>query len=153
MCHVVPFQREAIAQFLKTFKPSWRLPPGKFSEFHFLVQQHADNPEAYHYDRPVVVLIDRGCYSATDIFAAAFGVLPQVTLVGEPTMGGSGRARGYVLPKSGVRLQLSSMASFRPDGVLFEGSGVVPDVAVEAAPADLIGEGDHVLQRALELLR
>lgn len=146
-------QRGAIGSFLKTFKPSWRLPPRKFSPFHFLVQHHADNPKAYHYDQKVVVLIDRGCYSATDIFAAAFAVLPQVTLVGETTMGGSGRARGYELPNSGLRLQLSSMASFRPDGVLFEGVGVVPDVALIATPRDLIGDGDTVLHKAIEMLR
>lgn len=87
------------------------------------------------------------------MFAAALGALPNVWLVGEPTGGGSGRARGYVLPKSGVRLQLSSMASFRPDGVLFEGNGVVPDVAVAMQPGDLVGASDTVLQHAVELLR
>lgn len=146
-------ERSAIADFLKTFKPSWRLPRGKFSPLHFLVQRHADNENAYHYDKKVCVLIDRGCYSATDIFAAAFGVLPQVTLVGETTMGGSGRARTYQLPASGLRLKLSSMASFQPNGTLFEHSGVVPDVAVEAQASDLIGETDTVLDRAIDLLR
>lgn len=146
-------QRRAIAKFLKTFEPSWRLPARKFSPFCFLVQRHADNGDAYHYDKPVVVLIDRVCYSATDIFASAFSVLPQVTLAGEPTSGGSGRARTFELPNSGIRLRLSSMASFRPDGALFEGNGVVPDIVLETAPSDLIGASDTVLQRALELLR
>lgn len=117
------------------------------------MQRHTDNPRALHYGNPVAVLIDRACYSATDIFAVAFSVLPQVTLVGEPTSGGSGRAMDYLLPHSGLRLRLSSMASFRPDGVLFEGNGVAPDVAVETAPGDLIGASDTVLDLAIELLR
>jgi hypothetical protein len=146
-------QRAAITQFARGFKPSWKLPAGKFSPWHFLVLDKKDNEKAFAYDKKVVVLIDRGCFSATDVFAAALGALPNVMLVGEATSGGSGRAAGHRLSKSGVRLQLSTMASFRPDGVLFEGNGVVPDVAVAAEPVDLVGGGDAVLQRALELLR
>jgi C-terminal processing protease CtpA/Prc len=146
-------QRAAIAQFLRGFKPSWKLPAGRFSPWHFLVLDTKDNQKAFTYDKKVVVLIDRGCFSATDVFAAALGALPNVTLVGEATSGGSGRARGHRLGKSGLRLQLSTMASFRPDGVLFEGNGVVPDVAVSAEPVDLVGGADAVLQRALEVLR
>jgi hypothetical protein len=33
----------------------------------------------------------------------------------------SGRAKAHALPNSRVPLQLSTMASFRPEGVLFEG--------------------------------
>ena len=57
------------------------------------------------------------------------------------------------MPNSGIRLQLSIIASFRPDGTLFEGNGVVPDIAVKSQSTDLIGQTDTVLQKALELLR
>ncbi len=146
-------QRAAIRTFARTWKPSWKLPAGKFSPWHFLVLDRTDNANAFVYDKKVVVLIDRACFSATDVFAAALGALPNVTLVGEATSGGSGRARGHVLPASGLRLQLSTMASFRPDGVLFEGNGVAPDVEQPTAPGDLIGAGDTVLARAVALLR
>jgi hypothetical protein len=146
-------QRTAITAFARTWKPSWKLPAGKFSPWHFLVLDRADNPAAFAYTRKVVVLIDRGCFSATDVFAAALGVLPNVTLVGEATSGGSGRAKRHTLPNSGLRLQLSTMASFRPDGVLFEGNGVTPEVPVATQPFDLVGEGDTVLAKACSLLR
>ena len=146
-------QRTAIGKFLRTFRPSWKLPAGKFSPWHFLVLDRDHNQAAYRYRNKVVVLIDRGCFSATDIFAAAMQAIPGVTLLGEATAGGSGRARSYQLPKSGIRLQLSSMASFRPDGTLLEGNGVVPDVPVAMQPGDLLGQTDTVLQKALELLK
>lgn len=146
-------QRTAIGKFLRGFKPSWKLPCGKFSPWYFLVLDKQQNPDAFHYGKKVVVLIDRGCFSATDIFTGAMQAIPGVTLVGEATAGGSGRARRYQLPNSGIRLQLSTMASFRPDGTLFEGHGVVPDVAVKSQPTDLIGQTDTALQKALELLR
>ena len=90
------------------------------------------------------------------VMAAALdaGALPAsvrtVTLVGEPTSGGSGRAAAHRLPHSKLRVQLSTMASFRPDGVLFEGNGVEPDVAVAMSPGDLVGTSDTALKRALE---
>lgn len=146
-------ERDVIGKLLRTFKPSWKLPAGKFSPLHFLVLDKKQNPDAFRYDQKVVVLIDRGCFSATDIFAAAMQAIPGVTLVGEPTAGGSGRARGYQLPNSGLRLQLSTMASFRPDGTLFEGNGVTPDVVVKTQATDLIGQTDSALAKALELLR
>lgn len=146
-------QRTAIGKFLRGFKPSWKLPRGKFSQWYFLVLDKKQNPKAFHYGKKVVVLMDRGCFSATDIFTGAMQAIPGVTLVGEATAGGSGRARRYQLPNSGIRLQLSTMASFRPDGTLFEGNGVVPDVAVKSQPTDLIGQTDTALQKALELLR
>lgn len=146
-------ERAAIGKFLRTFKPSWKLPRGKFSPYYFLVLDKRQNPKAFQYTKKVMVLIDRSCFSATDIFTGAMQAIPGVTLVGEATAGGSGRARSYVLPNSGIRLQLSTMASFRPDGTLFEGNGVVPDVAVKTQPTDLIGDTDTVLDKALELLR
>ncbi len=146
-------QRTAITTFLRAWKPSWQPPAGRFSPWCFLVLDRADNDKAFPYAGKVVVLIDRGCFSATDVFAAALAALPNVTLVGEGTSGGSGRAKGHRLTNSGVRLQLSTMASFRPDGVLFEGNGVQPDVAVATLPSDLVGATDTALAKAIELLR
>jgi hypothetical protein len=146
-------QRAAIAAAARGFRPSWRPPPARFSPWYWLVLDRADNANAYAYPAPVVVLIDRGCFSATDVFAAALGALPQVTLLGEATAGGSGRARRHRLGHSGLVVQLSTMASFQPDGTLFEGHGVLPDIAVEPQPTDAIGATDAMLQRAIEVLR
>jgi hypothetical protein len=146
-------QRAAITQFLRAFQPEWKLPQGRFSPWHFLVLDRTDNPKAYPYDKPVRVLIDGGCFSATDVFAAALRTRPQVRLVGTATSGGSGRPLLWRLPRSGIALQLSSMASFRPDGLLFDGRGVEPDVRCEPLPGDFVGKGDAVLDAALASLQ
>ncbi len=146
-------QRAAIERFVATFEPEWTPPADAFSPWHFLVLDRRTNPRAYTYAKPVVVLIDDGCFSATDIFVAALRTRPNVKLVGTATSGGSGRAQGYRLDRSRVELQLSSMASFRPDGKLFEGNGVSPDVVCPPAPGDLVGDSDTQLARAIELCR
>ena len=76
-----------------------------------------------------------------------------VTLVGTPSGGGSGRTEGYGLAASGLRIRLSSMASFRPDGKLYDGNGIQPDIVVKPARGDWIGKGDAQLDKALELLK
>jgi C-terminal processing protease CtpA/Prc len=138
-----------IEQFTKTFQPEWMPPEEHFTRWHFMIVR----PSATRYTRPVVVLMDAQCFSATDIFLAAFKGVPGVTLLGVPSGGGSGRSRKVTLPKSGVRLRVSSMASFQPDGKLYDGNGVQPDMVVEPTPEDWIGLSDSMLDAAVARIR
>jgi len=148
-------ERAAIAEAAARFKPEWTLPEGQFSAWHYgvLSPPVADDPSTFHYARPVVVLMDGDCFSATDIFLSAFKGHRSVTLMGSPSGGGSGRALPLKLPASRLQLQLSSMASFRPDGTLHEGRGVEPDVLAEPTVDDLLGRTDTLLNRAIAHLR
>lgn len=144
--------RTAIASAAASFEAEWKPSEPAFSEWHWLVMERATNTRAGRYVAPVVILTDAGCFSATDIFVAALAELPQVTLVGTPTGGGSGRSRPYRLQESGLVVRLSSMASFRPDGRCYDGRGVSPDVLVEPDPADFVGGSDRQLLMALEVI-
>jgi len=145
-------QRAAIAAFADSFQPEWRLPAG-FSEWHYLVLDATGHPREYRYGSPVVVLIDEGCFSATDIFAAGMGAIPGVTLLGTTTSGGSARVQSFELPATGITVRCASMASFQPDGRLYDGNGVAPDVEVPREPVDLIrGGGDAQLKAAVRHL-
>ncbi|MEN9361230.1 MAG: hypothetical protein RL095_2765 [Verrucomicrobiota bacterium] len=134
---------------LKTFKPCFKLPAQQFSAWHFMVLKHEGFQ--FHYDKPVIVLCDQSCISATDGFLAAFAELPKVTLMGRASRGGSGSSRSVDLP-SGITCKLSTMASFRPDGKTFEGFGVDVDVALDSPPTDFINGQDSVLEQALRRL-
>ena len=143
-------QRAQIETFLKSFTPSWKLPPDKFSAWHVMGIHASTNPKAYYYDKPVVVLTDAGCFSATDNFLGALKGQPNVTLLGATSGGGSGRMASYSLPNTRLPLTLCQMASFRANGDLFDGRGVAPDVVVETRPEDeLVSGGDSVLKTAL----
>ncbi|QDV06655.1 carboxy-terminal protease [Planctomycetes bacterium Poly30] len=145
-------QSRAIADFAATFEPEWKLPDG-FSEWHYLVLDRTGHPDEFHYDRPVIVLTDEASFSATDIFAAALGELSGVTLLGTATGGGSARVQTFDLPETGIRVRCASMASFQPNGQLYDGHGVAVDVEVERAPADLLlGGGDAQMQAAIRLI-
>ncbi len=145
-------ERQALASFAASFRPEWPLPEG-FSDWHYFVIRREGPAGLYFFNRPVAVLQDEGCFSATDIFLGAFSELPRVTLVGLPSGGGSGRSKRILLHHSSLQIRLSSMASFRPDGHLYEGRGIHPDLRVGRTLDDVLGNTDTALQRALEVLR
>ena len=144
-------ERAAIEACAAQFTPEWD-PGAGFSAWHYLVlDRSADVP---FYARPVIVLSDARCFSATDIFLGALKGMPRVTLMGEPSGGGSARAQRFVLTHSGVEVSCASMASFRPDGRLYDGRGVEVDVVVMQQPGDLLRDGaDTVLHAAVVRLK
>jgi len=142
--------KKAIDAVRKDFKPVMALQPAMFSEWHYFVLRR--NDATFHYDKPIVLLIDSGCFSATDIFVGAFAGRPGVTLMGTPTGGGSGRSQGFQLAHSGLRVKLSTMASFRRDGSLYDGRGIDPDIARAPTIQDLAGQGDSILEAARKRL-
>ena len=142
--------RSAITKFKDKFKPQWNPPEKEFSKWHYLVLSRMDLPSVYHYDKPVVVLMNAKCFSATDIFLSGLKGIPNVFLLGKPSGGGS--ARSVTLQLGNFSVRLASMASFNPDGRLFDGNGIQPDIRVDPLPEYYIGGRDNMLEAAVELI-
>jgi C-terminal processing protease CtpA/Prc len=146
-------EREVIGRFAKTFKPEWMPPEGQFSPWHYFVISPVEDKRYYHYNKPVVILMDNGNFSACDIFLSGFKGLKNVILMGRPSGGGSGCTEEYRLHNSSIRIYLSRMASFQPSGKLYDGNGIQPDIAVEPIPTDFIGQSDTILEKATRVVR
>jgi hypothetical protein len=144
--------KAAIKSFKKSFHPQWDLPEGQFSEWHYMVLRRASGAEIYHFDRPVVVLMNAKCFSATDIFLAGLKGMKNITLLGSPSGGGSGGSETFNLGSTGIQVTLSSMASFQSNGKLFDGNGVAPDKLLYHVPEYFIGVRDNVLEEALKIV-
>jgi Peptidase family S41 len=146
-------QAAEIRRFLDAWKPQWSLPAGKFSDWHIMAIEHRSNPAAAYYEKPVVVLQNEECFSATDNFLGALKGHPGVTLMGAVSGGGSGRMADYQLPNSRLSLTLCQMASFSTAGYTYDGNGVPPDVAAAPTLTDhLRGGTDSVLAAAVKRL-
>lgn len=153
-------QRAAIASFDERFKPLLRgghrpladALKTDFSPRHYLILERLDDPDLFHYPKPVVVLMNAKCFSATDVFLAGLGELPNVTLLGTASSGGSARVQLVRLGKTPFTLRIGSMVSFQPNGRLFDGFGVMPDIEVEPVPEYFTGGHDNVLDRAIQHL-
>lgn len=99
----------------------------------------------------LVVLIDAGSASASEIVAAALQENGRGTLVGQPTFGKNTVQIWNDLPNGGG-LRLTTDRWFTPSHDTVADGGVVPDVLVEA-PSDPSSDADPQLNRAVDILR
>lgn len=103
----------------------------------------------YHYDRPVVVLVDRHCFSSAELVAAGLQGMPNVTVVGERTRGGAGAPQFFRLPATGLEITLASRKCYlSPDGSPIDGLGVCPDVPIDLDLHTITGPDDPMLEQA-----
>jgi hypothetical protein len=102
----------------------------------------------FHFDIPVVVLINRGCYSATTYFAAMTKGLPNVTLIGQVTGGGAGGHLGYQL-SNGWQIRVS-VSDFLDKGGISTEIGVSPDVEIINSIDDIKAGRDIMLEKAMQ---
>ena len=146
-------ERQAIYDVQAGFNPEIDVDPDHLSPWHYMVIGHLEDG-ARPYLKPVFVLQDEACFSATSLFAAAMASLLQVTLLGQRCGGGSGFPIQLQLPESGIVVQVSSMVSLRPDGTRYE--GVSPDIELEYTAEvlrqQMLGP-DPWLETALQLAR
>ena len=104
-----------------------------------------------HYNKPIVVLANRGSFSATNNFVSIMKSLPNVTVVGDVTGGGCGLPFTSELP-NGWSVRFSAAPITGPDGRLTE-FGVEPDVKVDMTETDIAQGKDTILEKAFEILQ
>jgi carboxyl-terminal processing protease len=109
-------------------------------------------------DRPVVVLVDKGSASASELFTGAIKDNSRGTIVGERTYG-KGVGQGIMELNSGAMLLVTATKYKTPNGVwVGDGHnkrfGIQPDVVVPQDQAYVpLSAGDAQFQKALELLK
>jgi C-terminal processing protease CtpA/Prc len=105
------------------------------------------NPyEGVRYTKPVVILIDRGSYSATTFFSLSSKALDNITLVGDTTGGGGGLPNGGQLPNGWTyRFSITQLLDLSLNN--FAESGVPPDILESFDWSDLTK--DKILDRAI----
>ncbi|WP_326910516.1 S41 family peptidase [Sedimentibacter sp. MB31-C6] len=108
-------------------------------------------------DIPIVLLINEGSASASEIMAGAMKDTQRATLIGTKTFGKGivQRVQGFGSEGEGLKMTVSEY--FTPNGVNIHGIGIEPDIVLELNP-DATGYGyefydmDNQLQKAVEVL-
>ncbi len=102
------------------------------------------------YLKPVIVLIDKGSYSATTFFAVATKAFPNITLMGDATGGGGGLPNGGQLPNGWTyRFSISQLLDL--NGNNYAENGVPADINAAFDWTDLTK--DEILEKAIEELK
>ena len=99
---------------------------------------------------PLVVLVNAGSASASEIVAGAIQDHERGTLIGEPTFGKGSVQLVHTL-SDGSELRVTIARWYTPNDKSISDEGIAPDIEIPS-PLDLGGEDDTQLQRAIEYL-
>jgi carboxyl-terminal processing protease len=102
-------------------------------------------------DIPMVVLVDGGSASASEIVAGALQDHDRAMLIGEKTFGKGSVQWPHEL-SNGAELRVTVARWFTPADRAIHGEGLEPDITVELTQEDLEAELDPQLDRAVEYL-
>ena len=104
--------------------------------------------------RPLVVLVNSGSASGSEVFAGALQAHGRATLIGEQTHG-KGSVQELHRLSDGSIMRVTTGIWFTPAGIALAGagSGLTPDLQVEMSEGPLGGDDDPVLAAGLEAVR
>ena len=103
-------------------------------------------------DIPLVVLINEGSASASEILAGALQDYERATLVGVKSFG-KGSVQNWVpLSDNQGAARVTIARWLTPDERLIDHIGLMPDVVVEMSPEDFVAELDPQLDAAMETM-
>ena len=104
-------------------------------------------------DIPLVVLINGGTASASEIVAGALQDRGRATLIGDHPSYGKGSVQLVYDLSDGSSVHVTSARWFTPDRHQIDQQGLQPDISVEITQEGLDNGRDEVLNRAVEFLQ
>lgn len=111
---------------------------------------YIDPSNSIRWQKPVVVLTNRHCYSSTNDFVNAMRYFPNVTLMGDKTGGGSGLPFSSELPNGwGVRFSASPHLDANKQQIEF---GIDPDIKIDMTKEDEERGLDTIIEAARKLI-
>jgi carboxyl-terminal processing protease len=136
---------------------SWFLPSGKT-----IVRESYDDKEDEHVHRSkgydiftdkldMVVLIDGGSASASEILAGALSEHGIATLIGSTTFG-KGSVQELLPVTSDTSIKITVAKWLTPKGSSISDGGITPDIGVEMTYEDIVAGDDPQMDAAIEFL-
>ncbi len=101
---------------------------------------------------PLVILINKGSASASEILAGALHDQRQVTLVGETSFGKGSVQEVDELPK-GSSLKITIAKWYTPNGASINENGIKPTIEASRSDEDIKNDRDPQLDKALEIIK
>ncbi len=128
---------------------SHKIGPGH-NDFSQLYPKYIESSNRIRYQKPVVVLTNRGCYSATNEFVSIMKYAQRTTIIGDKTGGGSGLPFSSELPNGwSIRFSASPMFNAEKEHIEF---GVDPNININMLKSDKENKKDTIIEKARELL-
>jgi len=137
---------------------SWFLPPGEvvvredFGNNQKEVVYRSKGYDIFTNELKMVVLVDVGSASASEILAGALKEHGRAKIVGQETFGkGSVQELIKITPETSLKITIARWLT--PEGVSISEHGITPDFLVEIMREDVEKEIDLVKEKGLDVLR
>jgi len=123
-----------------------------------LQARYASIPYSYQgtgdqaYKGKVILLVDEGSGSTSEVFSGGLQENKRVTVIGTPTAGVVLPSQYQLLPTGGV-LQHAISNFQTPRGVVLEGRGVLPDITAGHSRRALLAGRDPARERAIQFIK
>jgi len=137
---------------------SWFLPVGKVvvrENFGAGVSEKVFRSKGYNIFNThlkMVILVDEGSASASEIVAGALHEHDIATLVGRPTFG-KGSVQELIEVTKNTALKVTIAQWLTPQGVSISENGLKPDYVVDRTRDDIAADRDPQFEQALEILK
>ena len=102
-------------------------------------------------DVKIVVLVNQGSASASEIMAGALSEYGKATLIGEKTFG-KASVQELISVTDNTFIKLTVAKWLTPKGVSISTDGLTPDIAVSMTEKDIVEKRDPQLERAITFL-
>lgn len=112
---------------------------------------YATEPGGLALNIPLVVLIDQGSASASEMLAAALKDYGRAVLIGDTTRG-KGVGQSFTFLPDGSLIMVVNHEFRSPKGIVIHGVGVQPDIRIPTSPAERQRGVDRALDKAIEVL-
>ena len=99
---------------------------------------------------PMIILVNGGSASASEIVAGALQDLGRAVILGTPTFG-KGSVQTIMPLSDGSALRLTTARYYTPSGKVIQENGIIPDIVIENQPLPTISE--KIKEEAKNLLR
>lgn len=100
----------------------------------------------------LIILVNQGSASASEIVAGALRDLKQVKLVGQKTFG-KGVVQSTKKFNDGAVLKYTIAEWFTPSGTAINKEGIKPDFEIKITPEDIKSKRDPQLDKAIEIIK
>ncbi len=135
---------------------SWFLPPGKVvvtEDFGKKKPSNVHRSRGYNVftdELKMVILVNGGSASASEIFAGAMREHGKAKLVGSKTFGkGSVQELVKITPDTALKVTVARWLT--PNGISISEGGLTPDIEVKMTPEDVEKKRDPQMERAIKL--
>jgi C-terminal processing protease CtpA/Prc len=135
---------------MRTYNPTDRA-RGASLRFTELEAETIEPQKQDRYSGPVVVLAGPATFSAAEDFLVAWKNSGRGKIAGDYSGGSTGQPLYFALPGGGSARVCTKRDTF-PNGEVWVGKGIAPDIMVRPTVADVRAGRDTVLDRATEYL-